>query len=166
MAVAGSHVYMAGAGMQVVDVVDPRHPWVVGNVHIGFATNVAVSGEWAYATDYDGFRVLPAQCETRMWLAGEAAVPDGLRLGAFPNPASSVATIRLVLPAEDRVRLAIFDASGRLIRIVGDGLLPPGAHEIRWDRRDERNRLVAPGIYVARLSTSSATETARIVVCR
>lgn len=86
-------------------------------------------------------------------------------VGAFPNPAGALQTLRLRLPADLANRagaglsadptiprlLAIFDVSGRLIWSTSLEGLPAGEHEIRWDGRDLRGRLVPGSVYFARL---------------
>ena len=89
--------------------------------------------------------------------------------GAWPNPTIHDTVIRfdLAIPqaaAAVPVRLDLFDVSGRCVRVLLEGELPPGAHHVAWDRRSELGSKVGSGVYFARFRAGSYQETARIVV--
>ncbi|MCA9730276.1 MAG: hypothetical protein KC729_21525, partial [Candidatus Eisenbacteria bacterium] len=72
-----------------------------------------------------------------------------------PNPLSSSTTITFSLPSGtggEPTRLAIFDAGGRLIRTLVDGVLDPGRHRVEWDSRDASGTPVPSGTYFCRLT--------------
>ena len=84
-----------------------------------------------------------------------------------PNPATALSTLRYALPRESRVRLAVYDAAGRLVREVASGIRAAGAHAEAWDLRDGGGRAVGPGLYFARLEVAGhAALTRRIAVAR
>lgn len=83
-----------------------------------------------------------------------------------PNPARGATTLRFVLPAAGRVRLALYDASGRIVRTVRDGELAAGEHAARLELTDDAGRTLAPGLYLARLSGPDGERTRRIVAVR
>ena len=60
--------------------------------------------------------------------------------------------------------LALFDVSGRRVKILREGVLDDGPAEAHWDATDESGRTVAPGVYFARLLAGGHTATARVVV--
>ena len=68
----------------------------------------------------------------------------------------STSIIRLV--EATNVNLAIYDLSGRVIREVANTPRRAGSFEDPWDGRDQAGNLVAPGIYVARLSVMAGRE--------
>jgi hypothetical protein len=49
------------------------------------------------------------------------------------------------------VRLAVYDAMGRPVRVLVNGVRPAGSHAVGWDRRDEQGRRLAAGTYFCRL---------------
>ena len=53
------------------------------------------------------------------------------------------------------LRLAVFDLSGRSLRVILDGQQPSGGLRFSWDGRDESGAQVPPGLYVYRLSVES-----------
>jgi hypothetical protein len=95
------------------------------------------------------------------------APPRELALSApAPNPLRSGTTLRLALPRDTRVALAVLDAQGRRVRALRSGALPAGEHGIAWDGRDDEGRHVAGGIYLVRLACEGRTITRRIAVVR
>jgi len=93
----------------------------------------------------------------------EAIGPRLLR--ARPNPASSNVRLEFagaaVGAAADAIE--IYDAGGRLVR----RLAPAGGDaSVRWDGRDERGTLLAPGLYYARSRVGGQVARERITLLR
>jgi predicted glutamine amidotransferase len=76
-----------------------------------------------------------------------------------PNPSGPGTTIHYRLPREGRVRLQIFDVTGRLIRALVDGRKPPGAHVATWDGRNSAGAAAQSGTYFYRFETDGLSET-------
>jgi subtilisin family serine protease len=83
-----------------------------------------------------------------------------------PNPFSSEAHYELALPQDARVRVAIYDVSGRLVRVLVDRSLSAGRHTLSWDGRDEKGRSVPAGIYFTRFSTLGSERQVKGVLLR
>ncbi|MCK4513565.1 right-handed parallel beta-helix repeat-containing protein, partial [bacterium] len=49
-----------------------------------------------------------------------------------PNPFNPTTAISYAVPKESRVRIAVYDLSGRLVRVLVDELRPPGEHSVLW----------------------------------
>jgi len=107
--------------------------------------------------------------------AATAALPVGRDLTVTPNPAvNGVAVFRFRVPYDARggassvsVRVVVYDASGRLVTTVASGSYSTGVQSAAWDGKDAAGRPVAPGIYVARMTTHSGfAANERIVVVR
>ncbi len=64
-----------------------------------------------------------------------------------PNPFNPVTTISFELSQPGRVRIEIFDLSGRLVAVVAEAELPAGEHEVTWAGLDADGRAVASGVY-------------------
>ncbi len=74
------------------------------------------------------------------------------RLSSWPNPApASGATISFALDARGPVQVRVFDASGRLVTTLLDGMAGPGEMRLRWDGTDRRGNTVASGVYFYRV---------------
>ncbi len=85
---------------------------------------------------------------------------------ASPNPSRNGATLRLALPAASHVRLAIFDAAGREVRVLADGPMSAGTKSFAWDGADAAGRATASGLFFARLETDGRMLTRRLVRVR
>jgi hypothetical protein len=84
-----------------------------------------------------------------------------------PNPAvGGVTTFRFALPRESRVTLGVYDVSGRLVRLLENGVLRAGSHAVPWDGRDDAGRDVAAGVYLYRLDADRASAHRKLVVIR
>jgi hypothetical protein len=101
---------------------------------------------WRYNSD------LPLRRDT--WIFGPQAAPAppaALRLRASPNPFNGRAMLRYSLPGPGRVRLVIYDATGRLARALVDEWQPGGERLVAL-----KSEGLAAGVYVARLQVSGA----------
>lgn len=101
-------------------------------------------------------------------------VPEGtpslpLTIGTpFPNPTSGPCRVAFNIPVDEPLagELAIFDLSGRRVRLLESGLLPAGDAVATWDGRDDEGRSVASGIYFVNLSVGASRRASRVMVVR
>ena len=96
-------------------------------------------------------------------------VPAGfaeLSLSApWPNPVrGSQGSLRFALPAPGHVALALYDAQGRLSRVLADGAYAAGEHSVRLDVRDGAGRALEPGLYFARLTSAAGVRVTRFAI--
>ncbi|MBM3317630.1 MAG: hypothetical protein FJY75_07235 [Candidatus Eisenbacteria bacterium] len=83
------------------------------------------------------------------------------------GPSGGRITLSFGLPEPgDRVRLDLYDVSGRRAAKILDGLRPPGPQSIEWDGRDERGRLLESGFYMLRMEVGERTALRRLVLLR
>jgi len=87
-------------------------------------------------------------------------------LSVLPNPATRGAAIAYELARPARVALRLFDASGRLLRVLVDGAQPGGGHQLVWDGRGADGASVAPGVYFFRLEADGVSGTQKLLVVR
>jgi len=80
-----------------------------------------------------------------------------------PNPARAVASFDLSLTAQAQVDVTLFDASGRQVRVLAHGTLPPGRHPLLWNGLDARGVRTRAGVYFVRATDGSVTRTQRLV---
>jgi hypothetical protein len=73
----------------------------------------------------------------------------------YPNPGSGARAIRFGLPTSSAVTLRVFDAAGRLVRTLENGVLPAGEYRSAWDLRDDGGATVATGVYFVRLAAGT-----------
>jgi hypothetical protein len=84
----------------------------------------------------------------------------------YPNPFNPATRIEFGLRESARVSLRIYDAAGRLLRVVSEERLSPGRYARMWDGKDTRGVSVASGIYFYRLDAGSFTQTKKMVLLR
>ncbi|MGE5313082.1 MAG: GEVED domain-containing protein [Acidobacteriota bacterium] len=83
-----------------------------------------------------------------------------------PNPFNPSTEIGFELPERAQVSLAIYDALGRLVATLVNGVMEPGAHRVVWNGCDRRGGLAASGIYLYRLSAGGHIETRRMMLMK
>ncbi len=81
-----------------------------------------------------------------------------------PNPFRGATAIHFDLPAQERVRLDVFDLQGRLVRTLADGFFEAGYHKVSWDQRDRAGALAAPGVYLYRIRAGSHLDQKKMIL--
>ncbi len=170
VAVAGNEAFCADADLvHWINISDPSDPWIIATLHVPKVSSILVRSSIRnsdlYLAGERGLVIFKNLCAPTD-VADPAGASDGLRLGVLPNPARGSAVLRLELPSASPVRTTIFDISGRLVRSLEGGAMDPGTHYVPWDGRDGGGREVAPGIYLARVTTRYGVVSRRIVLLR
>ncbi len=84
----------------------------------------------------------------------------------YPNPFNPTARIAFDVSARSKVKLAIYDVSGRSVAVLVDRDMEPGRYEAIWNGRASTGRNVASGIYFCRLLAGRTLETKKMVLLR
>ena len=89
---------------------------------------------------------------------------------ARPNPvlagdAESV-SLHFALPTAGDGQLNLYDAGGRLVRVLAEGGFDPGMNVVAWDGRDGHGLPVGAGTYYYRLSAGGIEQTRTVTVIR
>jgi hypothetical protein len=95
--------------------------------------------------------------------------PEGaadLRFTLGPNPMAPGGTISFYLPEASRVKLRLYDVRGRMLRVLSDGVLQAGIHNLVFDGRDAGGRVLPAGSYFLKLEAGQRTATTRVTVLR
>jgi hypothetical protein len=79
------------------------------------------------------------------------------RLLVAPNPFGQSARIEFSVPTAQSVRLAVYDASGRLVRRLMNGRQPAGRHVVVWNRQSESGKSLPAGVYFLRFQSEGWT---------
>ena len=88
------------------------------------------------------------------WEPSTAAV----YLQAWPNPFRRTVTVTLNLPEGGPVDLAVFDAAGRQVRRLFEGIQEPGVHTFEWNGSDAVGAGLSSGVYFCRLQVRGANQ--------
>ena len=94
-------------------------------------------------------------------------LPDGPMLArTFPNPFNIQTTIQYGLREAGAVRLDVYNTLGqRVVRLV-DERHEGGFYSVQWDGRDRLGRVVASGIYFARMQAAGETLVQKMVLLK
>lgn len=89
----------------------------------------------------------------------------------YPNPFNPQTAISFDIPGGEqsqpvRVRLAIFDVRGRLVKVLVEKDLPAGCHTVTWDGREANGALAPSGVYFYRLKAGKFTETRKMLLMK
>ena len=171
------HVTMATAGIYVIDASDVENMQLIGASDPlgeytipqgrGMAGGLHLTDDIAYFADgRSGLQIVEAQCHFDPY----AGVPSeresrscpGLLQNA-PNPFSEKTTIAYDLPAPGRVKLEVFDVTGRRVNVLADEYRPAGPGAVVWDGTNSRGAEVPAGIYFSRLSAGGQKQSMKIL---
>jgi hypothetical protein len=78
-----------------------------------------------------------------------------------PNPFNAVTRLSFSLERASRVRLAVYDVSGRAVRILVDGARDGGRHEILFDGSG-----LASGVYLLRMQSGAFGATTKLLLLK
>lgn len=84
----------------------------------------------------------------------------------YPNPFNPTTTIQYDLSTSAQLKLAIFDVSGQLVKILFSGRQSVGAYSVQWDGTGHSGRLVPSGVYFYRLATEASSSVRRMILLR
>jgi len=84
----------------------------------------------------------------------------------YPNPFNPSTSIKYYLPTHSRVRLDIYDTSGRLVRNLVNESQEEGRYSVFWDGRNEHGRNVSSGLYFYRLISGKKSITRKLILLR
>jgi hypothetical protein len=83
-----------------------------------------------------------------------------------PNPFNPRTLIRFGVSHPGRARIAIYDAGGRLVRLLFDEDTAAGRYRTVWDGCDDHGRALASGLYLCRLVTDDVSQTRKLLLMR
>jgi len=92
----------------------------------------------------------------------DAPVPDAIMLNpSYPNPFNNHTTIRFGLPEDEKVRVAVYDPSGRRVATLLDRYAAAGWHSAVWTPQS-----LANGKYIVRLESGTSVKVRYLVLLR
>ena len=96
-----------------------------------------------------------------------SGLPTRTQLGfAAPNPFRTRLAIQLAVAHAQRVRLRVYDLSGRVVSALVDGAEAPGSRVVVWDGRDRQGRAAPAGVYLLELQAGEVQQSRRIQLVR
>jgi len=83
-----------------------------------------------------------------------------------PNPFNPTTQIPFTLVSASRVRVAIYDAQGKLVRSLVDEMRQPGNYSAMWNGHDDRGATVASGVYFCVMRAGGFEATKKMVLLK
>ncbi len=84
-----------------------------------------------------------------------------------PNPfGQGTRFVYEVAKTGDRVQIAAYDLSGRRVRMLGNGFMSAGRHQVIWDGRAEDGTPLRNGVYFIRTQIGDFQRTLRVAIIR
>ncbi|MDX1531900.1 MAG: choice-of-anchor B family protein [Rhodothermales bacterium] len=171
--VMGRYVVLShyAAGVTIVDIADPAHPIEVarydttpqsdaGGFFGTWGAYPYTAGGYVYASDFDGKLTVLRLVEDAT--DAEPAPPTpALHVEAYPNPFRGGATARFELSEAGPVRAVLYDALGREVAVLAEGVHAASPHTLRVGGAD-----LVPGPYFLRLEAGGASRTLTLVRVR
>jgi hypothetical protein len=94
--------------------------------------------------------------------SAETASPASFHLAQnFPNPFNPTTIIRFALPKAGKVKLAIYNLHGEVVRMLVNGEMAVGDHFATFDGSD-----LASGVYFCRLEASGLVATQKMILAK
>ena len=168
-------VLLNAAGDTVINLrYNDRSPWPVEPDSLGFSL---VSREFNPTGDPDD----PANWRASLFAGGSPGHDDDETVSVrnraqrptdpvlcqnYPNPFNPETAISYGLSSREKVSLTVYNASGRKIRTLLEGVQTAGRHEIVWDSRDDAGRDVPSGLYFCRIQCSSYSKAVKMILMR
>lgn len=137
-----------------------------GNVPLAGAgtQEMVVTGELLDGTPFmgsDDIRIInPGGGNEDAGAGGEAVFE------VYPTPVAGTARISYELGVPGQVNLRVFDAAGRMVRILEVGHKSAGKHHVTWDRKTDSGQLVGPGVYFIKLERQEGVSTQKLLVVK
>ena len=84
----------------------------------------------------------------------------------FPTPFNASVTVPFTVADAGPVQISVYNLMGQSIRVLADGWVEAGLHQVRWDGRTAAGVEAASGVYWAVLQAGEAVQTAKLALIR
>jgi len=75
----------------------------------------------------------------------------------YPNPFNPTTTISFDLRKNAAVQLTVYDALGKVVKVLVDDKLSQGRHNVAWNGTNHSGSSVGSGIYICKINVNSST---------
>ncbi|MCK4571309.1 T9SS type A sorting domain-containing protein [candidate division WOR-3 bacterium] len=157
--------------------VDPSN-YGEGEIYLG-STNPDASGNWSIvvsglipgdtvtATTTDLLFNTSEFCDVNLVVSGLEEIPIRYELSQnYPNPFTNTTTIQYAISKTTHVKLSVFDVSGRLIKVLAEGVHNPSYYNVNWNGKDNSGRKVSQGVYFYRLEAKGYITSKKLIFLR
>ena len=85
---------------------------------------------------------------------------------AYPNPFNSTTKISFTNPVRAELKVTIFDALGREVAALANGVHTAGEHTLTWNSNDSFGRPVVSGMYFYEIQGEGIQLTNKVFLVR
>ena len=127
-----------------------------------------VSGRENFYIDDVSIRILPPRSEAALGSRPATALAAlDMAPRVSPNPMFGRGTVELRTALPGPLRIALYDAAGREVRIVCDQpFAPAGSHRLEIDGRNSAGASLPAGVYFYQVQSSAGRANGRFVMSR
>jgi len=90
-------------------------------------------------------------------------LPKAYTITSYPNPFNPTTTIRYDLPEPSKVKVTVYDITGRPIAILRNAQQLAGSFSVQWNGMDDHGNPVSTGMYFCRLEAGNYSKTIKMV---
>jgi hypothetical protein len=84
----------------------------------------------------------------------------------YPNPFNPSTTISFTLAENSPVNLTVYGVNGNVIKVLKNGIFPPGYYEVLWDGKDTNGSPVSSGVYFYRMNAGDKVLAKKMVLLK
>jgi hypothetical protein len=147
------------------------------DIPLAWPVGAAASEDFIYVTDMINTRLLqvimnyeldniPGLTNHGVGVDAVLTAENRLSLMARPNPFRPVNYLTVNLPAAQKVRLDVYDVTGKFIKTIANARFNAGPLFLQWDGTDKHNRPVAAGTYVYKMRVGKKLLTKKVTLTK
>ena len=186
--IAGGHTFQLGGGDGADNNTSPDRIGAVGPGALSMDYNTvsagAVKAVYGSGSSYVcgfGFESIAAAADRTFlmgqvlaYFAGELVPADLVEPllvrapQAAPNPFNPQTAIKFVVGGDENVPVdvVVYDLKGQAVRHLFSGPVQPGPVSLTWNGRDNGNRVLSAGLYLARVDVAGLTSTVKMTLAK
>jgi len=166
--VAGDYAFVANGtgGAAVFDISNLQTPNRIGYYITGDDVNdIAVKDNLIFALDgMVGLYIIRFDAPTNIDRNPTTANPLGFSLSQnYPNPFNPITHFNYQVPSHGKVRIAIYNLNGQLIRTIIDREQLAGNYAATWDGTSDDGNAVVTGVYLIRMEVGNQSASRKIL---
>jgi len=94
-------------------------------------------------------------------------LPETIRLlPVYPNPFNATTQIRFDVASASRIKLAVYNADGRLVKLLSDANYEVGSYRVEWNGRNNAGSTVASGVYFIKMQSPNGILTKKAILLK
>jgi hypothetical protein len=85
---------------------------------------------------------------------------------AYPNPFNPATTISYRILESSKIRIAVYDVSGRLVNTLMDDVQTAGEYSVFFDGRNQDGTAISSGVYFVRIESGGSFQSTKIILAK